>query len=315
MTPGGRPNPSRERHLQWGAQALWEQLEPLLPGLSIEVLARSASTNSELLERARIVAPAQSGRLGEPIRAAAPMGRRQADTQPCLLVAEHQTLGRGRLGRNWRSTRGASLTFSLALPLAPPDWSGLSLAVGVALAEALQPDPHGASPALALKWPNDLWLIDGVASPERPFDGRKLGGVLIETLAAGSRRLAVIGIGLNVLPLDEPLPPELHNGAACVRELDAEATAPSTLARVALPLLQALKTFEREGFAAFADRYAARDLLLDQSVTTTQSDLPHGTARGVDGRGALRIETANGVQLLSSGEVSVRLARPVAGLQ
>ena len=58
--------------------------------------------------------------------------------------------GRGRLGRSWRPVRGASLTFSLALPLAPRDWSGLSLAVGVALVQALQPDADNARWRLGL---------------------------------------------------------------------------------------------------------------------------------------------------------------------
>ena len=60
---------------------------------------------------------------------------READAAfaPCLLVAERQTAGRGRLGRHWQSSVGDSLTFSFAVPMARPDWSGLSLAVGVAL--------------------------------------------------------------------------------------------------------------------------------------------------------------------------------------
>jgi BirA family biotin operon repressor/biotin-[acetyl-CoA-carboxylase] ligase len=310
MSPG-RTQPSRERHLHWGAQALWQQLEPLLPGLSVEVLARCASTNSELLERARIVPSAMPGRLVDASEMAQCVGRRQADTQPCLLVAEHQLAGRGRLGRSWRSARGASLTFSLALPLEPRDWSGLSLAVGVALAQALQPQACCAPLRLGLKWPNDLWLVarsaadgadGGVAS------GRKLGGVLIETLAAGSRRLAVVGIGLNIAPQPEPLPPELQGRLGCLRELDPQATAPATLTRVALPLVQALKTFEREGFAAFVERYAALDLLRGEAVTTTDARAPRGIVRGVDGQGGLLVETANGVQVISSGEVSVRPA-------
>jgi BirA family biotin operon repressor/biotin-[acetyl-CoA-carboxylase] ligase len=94
-------------------------------------------------------------------------------------VAEHQTRGRGRLGRGWGRSAGASLTFSLSLPLAPRDWSGLSLAVGVALADALEPPLDGAVPRIGLKWPNDLWL------DRRPGSGRKLGGVLIETAGRG----------------------------------------------------------------------------------------------------------------------------------
>jgi len=309
MNPS-RPNLARERHLHWGAQALWAQLEPLLPGLSVEVLARSASTNSELLERARIVPP-RPGRPGEPGDPGARevrMGRRQADTQPCLLVAEHQMAGRGRMGRGWRSARGASLTFSLALPLAPRDWSGLSLAVGVALAEVLQASPAGTLPRLGLKWPNDLWLVPAItAGPGTGVgDGRKLGGVLIETLAAGSQRLAVVGIGLNIAPMADPLPPELHDRLACLREIDPQASAPATLARLAVPLVRALKDFEREGFAAFVDRFAALDLLQGEAVVSTDARVPHGIARGVNGQGGLRVETADGLQVISSGEVSVR---------
>ena len=73
---------SRERHLQWGAQELWAQLEPLLPGLSVEVLARSASTNTELLERARITPRTRNSGYGDLPDYSERIGRRQADTQP-----------------------------------------------------------------------------------------------------------------------------------------------------------------------------------------------------------------------------------------
>ena len=289
-----RPQPSRELQSAWGARALWTQLEPLLPGLTVEVLARSASTNSELLARAR---GAEGGPRG---------GRRSADTQPCLLVAEHQTAGRGRMGRGWRSARGDSLTFSLALALAPRDWSGLSLAVGVAVAEALQP---AAGPLrLALKWPNDLWLVDAANGAA---GGRKLGGILIETLAAGERRLAVIGIGLNIAPLTGPLPAELQGHWACLHELDPRAAAESTLARLALPLVQAIKVFERQGFAAVVERFAALDALRGQAVVTSDPRAANGTACGVDGQGGLRVDTAHGPRIVSGGEVTVRPASPV----
>src|SRR5690349_19661308 len=212
--------------LHWGAEALWEQLTPLLPGLSVEVVARISSTNTALLERARIVTPpAEEGDVAQVRRSveSAAFGRRAADLQPCLLVAEHQTHGRGRHGRVWQAAPGASLTFSLALPLAPKDWSGLSLAVGLALADALDPLVDGVAPRLGVKWPNDLFLLEAGG-------GRKLGGILIETVAAGTRRLAVIGIGLNVLPLTANDP---AGGFACVQEVDPDATAPQVLARVA----------------------------------------------------------------------------------
>ena len=133
--------------------------------------------------------------------------------------------------------------------------------------------------------------------------------MLIETLAAGHRRLAVVGIGLNIAGLPGPLPSDLQGRVGHLRELDPHATAPATLARIALPLVQAIKTFEREGFAAFAEGYAALDLLRgERAVTTTDPRAPQGVVRGVDGQGGLCVETANGVQVINSGEVSVRPA-------
>lgn len=299
-----------QQTLQWGAEALWQQLEPLLPGLSVEVVARSVSTNSALLERARVRMEPPTDELVQVRRSveSAAFGRRAADVQPCLLVAEHQTGGRGRLGRTWQASAGASLTFSLSLPMNPTDWSGLSLAVGVALAEALEPTPPAGAPRIGLKWPNDLWLMDTPAGDaSRPPVGRKLGGILIETVMAGPTRLAVVGIGLNVQP--QPVD-DASTGYACLQELDAGATAPAVLSRVAAPLVRALLRFNREGFAPFAAGFAARDLLRHQAITTTQANLPEGVAEGVSATGALRVRTASGVHEVSSGEVSVRFDRP-----
>lgn len=119
--------------LDWQAAPLQAALRELLPGLVVQVVAEDTSTNATLLARSR----------GE-----------EPDRQPCLLVAEHQTAGRGRMGRAWLASRGDSLTFSLALPYAPAGWSGLSLAVGVALAAAawaLRPRRAGLRPGRRLR--------------------------------------------------------------------------------------------------------------------------------------------------------------------
>jgi BirA family biotin operon repressor/biotin-[acetyl-CoA-carboxylase] ligase len=303
---------SETSRLQWGADQLWQALEPLLPGLSVEVVARCDSTNTQLLEMAR----RSGGRRDTPIttpgefdderrpsygtrEADMPYGRRSDDTRPCLLVAEHQTRGRGRMGRTWQSAPGASLTFSIALPLEPVDWSGMSLAVGVALAEALDPPRAAQAPRIGLKWPNDLWLMDD------PVRGRKLGGVLIETVAVGRRRMTVVGVGLNIRPQEMR---DLSAGYAWLQELEPSIEAPDALQRVALPLVQALQLFEREGFRAFVPRYEGRDLLKGRLIATTAPEIPEGVAEGVGDEGSLRVRVGNDLRLLSSGEVSVRLA-------
>lgn len=252
------------RVVPWPVEALREQLAPLLPGLAVEVVAEIDSTNTELMRRVR------TGRA-----------------DPVLLVAERQTAGRGRLGRRWLGAPDESLTFSLGLALAPGDWSGLSLAVGVALAEALDP-------RIGLKWPNDLW-----------WDGRKLGGVLVETAGLESGRTgpryAVLGVGINLAPR---APEGLSTPPAALRELWPGAQAGEVLLGVARPLVQALQLFDAQGFAPFEGRFAARDLLRDRAVVL--SDGRAGTARGVNGQGALLVHTAAGMLTVTSSEVSVR---------
>lgn len=309
--------------IAWRAELLWQQLKGLLPGLSIEVLERTDSTNTQLLGRARArpepQAESEAALVHRSVESRA-FGRRADDNAPCLLVAEQQTLGRGRQGRSWQSGRGSSLTFSLGLPYAPVDWSGLSLAVGLALADALDPPATwrpGRGPRLGLKWPNDLWLLD---DPDEPghghgLPGRKLGGILIETVGGASstatrstRRQTVIGVGLNIAPVAAP---EHHQQwletMACLRELQPTATPPDVLLQIAQPLVVALLAFEREGFGPLMARYAARDLLDGQAVRTTSPEAPYGRACGVSASGALRVDVGDRVLELTSGEVSVRL--------
>ena len=272
--------PARTPPAHWPAEAIWQSIEPLLPGFTVEVLPSIDSTSTELMRRAR------TGRL-----------------EPTLLVAEEQTAGRGRLGRDWHSSAYAgtgvvpALTFSLGLPLAPREWSGLSLAVGVAVAESLQPrlpDAASGQPRVLLKWPNDLWLQDG----------RKLGGILVETASftgGAEPRYVVIGIGLNVLPVRAQ---GLATPPACLREVDATLTAASSLQRIALPLVQTLLGFAEHGFAPFQARFAQRDLLHGRGVTL--SDGQHGSAHGVSEDGALLVHTDRGMQTITSAAISVR---------
>lgn len=248
--------------IHWPAEALWEAVSPLLPGFTVEVLPSIDSTNTELMRRAR------AGRL-----------------ESVLLVAEEQTAGRGRLGRQWDSgsRAGEVLTFSLGLPLRMADWSGLSLAVGVSVAQSLHPE-------LRLKWPNDLWLRD-----------RKLAGILIETTQVDTTRYAVIGVGINIAPRAAA---GLATPPAWLQELEPGIDAPQALQRVAAALVRDVQRFEAQGWAPFQAAFAARDALAGREVRL--SDGTVGQARGVDGRGALLVHTSEGLRPVSSSEVSVR---------
>ncbi|WP_110960758.1 biotin--[acetyl-CoA-carboxylase] ligase [Acidovorax sp. ST3] len=276
--------------IRWPAEAIWEAVSPLLPGFTVEVLPTIDSTNTELMRRAR-----------------------NGQCEPTLLVAEQQTAGRGRLGRVWQSDVGASLMMSLGLPLAPKDWSGLSLAVGVSVAESLQPvlPPLGANqPArVGLKWPNDLWL--GGAAGDR-----KLGGILVETASfvapqaaqavapqtnTSTARYVVVGIGINVLPRS---PEGMSMPPGSLQEVEPGLDAPTALLRIVPPLVAMLQSFAGYGFAPMQPRFAARDVLQGRAVTL--SDGHTGTAHGVGDDGALLVHTAGGMQAITSSEISVR---------
>jgi BirA family transcriptional regulator, biotin operon repressor / biotin---[acetyl-CoA-carboxylase] ligase len=211
---------------------------------------------------------------------------RAGQTEPTLLVAEQQSAGRGRLGRTWASEPGSSLTFSLGVLLQPQAWDGLSLAVGLSVASSLHE-------RIQLKWPNDLWVQDC-----------KLAGILIETAATSGNtgpRYAVVGIGINIAPR----PTEgLSTPPAHLQALLPRTSAAQALERVAAPVLRDVLQFERDGFAPFAPRFAARDALRGREVQL--SDGMHGTAQGVDERGALLVQTRQRMQHVNSSEVSVR---------
>lgn len=257
------------------AEAIWQAVVPTLPGFTVEVLPQIDSTNTELMRRSR----------GAPL-------------DPVLLVAEQQTAGRGRLGRGWHSQAGQSLTFSLGLMLAPASWSGLSLVVGVSLAEQLHDE-------VRLKWPNDLWLHE-----------RKLGGILVETAGqhdGHAARAVVIGVGLNIarppaqavsaVP-SQPVAALPAVDPAGLAEVHMGITAPEVLERVVAGLVADVKRFEADGFAPFSARFAARDALRDRSVRL--SDGTVGTACGVAADGALRVLVDGQVRRVDSAEVSVR---------
>ena len=260
----------------WDLAKLQSVLQARHSTATVEHLPEIDSTNAELMRRARA-----------------------GDTRSCLLVADQQTAGRGRLGRQWHSRAGDALTFSLGLTLSPIHWSGLSLAVGCCLVSALDP-LHDKG--LGLKWPNDLMLA---ASPSP----RKLGGILIETVLrqgdASQQRYVVIGIGLN---LATPPAGEYRTEPAGLQQLLGPQTTPAMVLHTLLPkLLDGLARFSMRGFVAFADEFARRDLLIGQPLE--YSNGLQGTADGVDHEGVLWLNTPSGRVPVRSDEVSLRPAR------
>lgn len=294
--------------------AVWKQIERLRAlGLSIRAEAgRGYALDQpfEALDAKRIEAalsPTDRARVGaidvfwQTDSTNSALARSVADgaTMPRACLAEIQTHGRGRRGRRWRMPLGGgvALSYLRAFDAGMASLAGLSLVAGIAVVRAL--GDIGIAGA-KLKWPNDIVAAD-----------RKLGGILVEL---GGDALgpchAIVGIGLNVR-IDDA-----HGAAIDQPWTDlsrfAGGNAPSRnvlAGRVLSRLAETLHAFETNGFAAFADEYAAHDALREREIDVTRgNDRWHAIARGVTTRGALRARL-DGVEIeLDSAEVSVRAA-------
>lgn len=217
-----------------------------------------------------------------------------------VLVADEQTAGRGRRGRQWQSANGSSLTFSVLWRFAREQrLEGLSLSVGIAIVRALR--SMGVD-ELALKWPNDVWL-----------KGRKLGGVLVEVVHGTHGDMAtVIGIGLNLLrhaDWDESLGSAYAALAEAALENASPFTREAVLAAILRELLVVLDVFARNGFAALTNDWMQYHAMLGSQVSIEQSGLVrHGRCGGIDTLGRLEVDTSEGLLRVFGGEVSLRTA-------
>ena len=216
-----------------------------------------------------------------------------------VLLAEHQSAGRGRRGRSWVAPLGGAICLSLSWTFgeAPEELGALGLVIGVCARRALQ---RLGVKDLRLKWPNDLLLHE-----------RKLAGVLIELRAeSAGPACVVIGIGVNVALGSQALQQIARLGIRAT-DLTSAGLKGSARNRIAAALIaecvQGLLTFEREQLKPFISEWGEADALSGKpvSVAGAQGD-SLGIARGIDLHGALLIETHAGVQRFIAGDVTVR---------
>ena len=234
----------------------------------LDVVEQTGSTNADLLARAA------SG----------------TDVAGAVLIAEHQTAGRGRHGRGWSASPRAQITMSVGVSVVdvPTEgWGWLSLATGVAVVDAVL---AVTGVQAGLKWPNDV-----VA------DGRKLAGILAEV----ARPVVVIGLGLNVTQA-----PEEVDGPGATSLFDLGVPAPDR-DRLACAVLRELgrrivawRAARGADWALAAD-YRARSLTIGSQV---RAQLPGGkdvvgTATAIDDHGRLCIEVGGQTVVVSAGDV------------
>lgn len=213
-------------------------------------------------------------------------------------IAEYQTAGRGRRGREWISPFASHLYFSMywRLDAGIERASGLSLLVGIATVNALE---KLGIQGVGLKWPNDLY-----------YQGKKLAGILIELNAQASDAChSVIGIGINIrMPaaqgklIDQPW--------VDLNTISPERVDRNQLSGLLIKELHFLLTdYEQQGLAPFLSRWFELDCFINQPVNLLIGEkIETGICRGINEQGALLMEANGETKPYIGGEISLRLA-------
>jgi len=211
-----------------------------------------------------------------------------------VVIAESQSAGHGRLGREWFSPPGVNLhaTVILRPEMAPAELPVLGLVAGVALAEAVETVASGLP---GLKWPNDLWLR-----------GKKAGGI-ISQLLGGAPPCVLLGIGVNLNLAEHQVPDELRDIATSVlietgKPCDRVKFAAALFARVDGRIRQA----QQSGFGPIAPVWERFSVLKNKRITVFDGQARHsGTVQGIDHDGALLLVEDGAVQRVLAGDVTV----------
>ena len=238
---------------------------------TLEVFPHIGSTNTELMQRA----------AGGAI-------------DGTVLLAEAQTAGRGRRGRQWASPFARNLALSLGIRIRRPleEIGAVSLAVGVAVARTLA---AAGVPGVTLKWPNDVLA-----------DERKLCGILIELPGAAAPPEVVVGIGVN-MGSAATLAHRVEQPIADVLEHVPQASRNAIAGLLIDAVFSLCRRFEADGFAAIKPAYEALHGFHGRPARiVTGAETFEGTVVGVDLDGALRFRGAAGERAFSAGEVSLR---------
>jgi BirA family transcriptional regulator, biotin operon repressor / biotin---[acetyl-CoA-carboxylase] ligase len=245
---------------------------------SLEIFHSIASTNTYLLEK---LIPHAEG----------------DDRKFHICMSEMQSSGKGSRGRKWVSPYGHNIYLSLSWKFAVGSNSldGLSLVAGLAVLSATR--VYGIK-GVGLKWPNDLQI-----------DSRKVGGILVEVRGEAHGVFhVVIGVGIN-LSLSTGAMSEVDQPWSCLAEHGFEMGSRNDFAgQLITSLVRNIEEFQITGFSKFQSDWSEFDVMHGKEIEiVSQSGSLYGRSVGVDKYGALKVETANGVQVVRSGYVSLRI--------
>jgi BirA family biotin operon repressor/biotin-[acetyl-CoA-carboxylase] ligase len=213
----------------------------------------------------------------------------EGQASPLWIVADEQSGGRGRHGRNWASPPGnLYATLLLPAPCPPAVAPELGFVAGAALHAAASSLIGLGPPRLALKWPNDLLL-----------DGAKAAGLLLEGMHVGTRFVVLIGFGVNVASAPQGLP----YPAAHLAEASPAITRDALFGALSAAWLEETARW-RNGFAGSRNRWLELAFGLGSSVTVRPPGREiTGRMTGIDGRGRLLLMTAAGLEIVDAGDL------------
>jgi BirA family biotin operon repressor/biotin-[acetyl-CoA-carboxylase] ligase len=220
----------------------------------------------------------------------------QQHQREVVAVSEAQSAGRGRRGRQWLSpfARNIYCTIGIAKEIPASSQGLLSIVTGLALCRALQ---QSANTLVGLKWPNDLL-----------FDGRKLGGILIESRALGETGFYfAIGFGLNVFMSDAELAAIPQPATSLVQVAAAEVDRTQVLMASIDRVIRSIREFDHSAAPELIVEFARYDALHDRPIEVIIGDSRvRGINRGITTTGQLQLETEQGIEIHSAAEISLR---------
>lgn len=223
----------------------------------------------------------------------------QGANEGLAIVADEQTAGRGRLQRSWSSPKGAGLYFSILLQpkIAPDRWPLITFVAALAVGDAL----HETSEVRTdIKWPNDLLVNE-----------RKISGILAEAIETATGRAIVVGIGVNLT--NDAFPQSLLGVATSVAQESGRLPDRETILAALLRSLARWYSLlhEPEGGEKVLATWTSRSSYASGKFVRVMNgdEIVQGITRGLENDGALRLETAEGLQIIRAGDVtSVRSA-------
>ncbi|WIV88591.1 bifunctional biotin--[acetyl-CoA-carboxylase] ligase/biotin operon repressor BirA [Proteus appendicitidis] len=214
-----------------------------------------------------------------------------------VCIAEYQSAGRGRRGRQWVSPFGRNLYLSMywKLDQGPAAAIGLSLVVGVIMAEVLQ--KLGAD-GVKVKWPNDLYLND-----------KKLSGILVElTGKTGDVAHIVTGIGINIA-MSKNQNEAINQQWINLEQVGIKIDRNELACEITNALREAFVQFEKQGLSIFIERWKRLDNFMDRRVKLIIGEKEiFGIAKGINDQGALLLEQDGKIIPYIGGEISLRSA-------